>query len=200
MESNQESPRDYINRVNAEMQAENIAPGLNIGEKAPNFTLLDQTGTKVELYTFLKKGPIILSFYRGDWCGFCRKELIELMNVLPKITSLGATLLSIAPQSPVNAKKLAEKLNILYPLLSDQDMQVIKDYKIHFTLPKKMQEIYENNFNLNLPELTKNRSWELPVPATFIIDKTGVIKERVVEMDYKIRMSTDSIILALQAL
>lgn len=188
------SPRDIINRVNKELEEKKIAPGLVLGSTAPNFSLLNQDGKVVRLSNLLGRGFVILSFYRGDWCGHCRKELIELQNNYDKIKSFNAQIVGISPQTPEKAKSLGNNLKITFPLLSDPKQETIRDYNIHFELHQEIQEVYQSNFKLNLPKLTANETWELPVPATFILNQNGIVVDKFVKMDYTKRIEINYIL------
>ncbi|MHA2405000.1 MAG: peroxiredoxin-like family protein [Candidatus Kariarchaeaceae archaeon] len=188
-ESHPVSPREIIKKINSQLQEEGIAPGLAIGERAPDFTLPNIRNQMVSLYERLNNGPVVLSFYRGAWCSHCNRELNDLQDHYQAITALGASILAIAPQIPEKTRVLEDKHNLQFELLSDVDMSVTKNYKLHFTKHEKIQDIYIQKFKLDLPKLTANQTWELPVPATYIIDSDGIVQGRFVEMDYTLRMS-----------
>jgi peroxiredoxin len=194
------SPREIIKKINTQLQEDGIAPGLAIGDKAPDFTLPNIRNQMVSLAERLSNGSVVLSFYRGAWCSHCNRELIDLQNHYEAITGLGASILTIAPQFPEKTRILEEKHHLQFELLSDVDLSVTKAYKLHFTKHEKIQKIYRQKFELDLPKLTANQTWELPVPATYILDSDGIIQGRFVEMDYTQRMPSTEIIKVLQSL
>ncbi len=191
---------NVIDEINAELQLSQIAPGIQIGVLAPDFSLPDENNNVIQLSQELKKGVVVLSFYRGSWCRFCRAEFQSLQHNLAAITELGAIILGIGPQHPKNALNFVEKLELGFNVLSDINQDVIKAYNLHFVVHKKIQDNYINNYNLDLSKKTANRTWELPVPATFIIDKNGIIRDRFVNMNYKIRMEPKNIIKSLKTI
>ncbi|OLS27104.1 MAG: putative peroxiredoxin [Candidatus Heimdallarchaeota archaeon LC_3] len=195
------NPKEIIDENIQKLKDQGIAPGLSVGDQAPDFDLPDENGDYVSLYELITEGDaVVLSFYRGDWCSHCNRELKSLQDALPQITSLGASIVAIAPQRSENAKGLVDSHSLGFPLLSDEKMETIKNYNIHFTKPYEIQKIYKNILNLNLPELTANKTWELPVPATFIIDRNGIIRAKFVDLNYKNRMGTVEIINILKSI
>jgi thiol-disulfide isomerase/thioredoxin len=83
-----------------EVTSSGVAPGLAVGDAAPDFTLGDAVGNQVVLTELLAKGPVVVTFYRGEWCPYCNMQLKALQRVLPEITGTGATLVAISPQAP----------------------------------------------------------------------------------------------------
>src|SRR5258707_14299440 len=70
---------------------------LRAGEAAPDFTLPDAYGNPVTLSTLLALGPVVLTFYRGDWCPYCNLALRAYQSVLPEMKALLATLVAVSP-------------------------------------------------------------------------------------------------------
>ncbi|MCE7736110.1 MAG: AhpC/TSA family protein [Candidatus Heimdallarchaeota archaeon] len=189
-----QTPREIINIFNENLARSGEAPGLDIGERAPNFVLKNQAGQTVTLSDNLQNGSVILSFYRGEWCGHCNRELQQIEAIGEELQSRNVTVLAIAPQNIQDAAKMHEKNNLHFDLLSDPDFEVIDSYKLKFTLSSDVQNVYQNKFNLNLPDLTANNTWQLPIPATFIISQDGVIVERYVETDYTKRLNSEELL------
>ncbi len=184
-----QTPREIINLFNNKLAQSGIAPGLEIGVKAPHFSLKNQFNKIVTLTDNLIRGPVILSFYRGEWCGHCNRELQQIESIQDQLKLRSVSVLGIAPQQVKDAEKMSDKNNLHFDLLSDPDFKVIDSYKLKFTLSEEVRGVYQNKFNLNLPNLTANKSWELPIPATFIINQNGLIVERYVETDYTKRLT-----------
>ena len=93
----------------------------SIGQKAPDFTLPNATGGEVSLSGLLKKGPVVLSFYRGEWCPFCNLELRAYQQALPKIEALGAAFIAVSPEKPEFAQLLLDKQKLTFPVLTDHE-------------------------------------------------------------------------------
>ena len=190
----EQTPREIIQAFNEKLTISGEAPGLEPGEKAPNFSLKNQFEKIVTLNEILRKGPVILSFYRGEWCGHCNREMQQIESIQEELNARNVTVLAIAPQHPQDAVKMADKNNLHFDLLSDPDFNVIEIYKLKFSLSEDVQDVYENKFNLNLPNLTANKTWELPIPATFIINQNGIIVESYVETDYTKRLTGEELL------
>ncbi|MHA2252712.1 MAG: peroxiredoxin family protein [Candidatus Kariarchaeaceae archaeon] len=169
-----------------------------VGEKAPDFTLQNQDGVNITLAQKLKTGPVILSFYRGDWCRHCNREVQHIEAIQDKLTEMNVSVIAIAPQHPSDAKNMADKNNLSFELLSDTDFKVIDAYKLKFEMSDDIKQVYLTTFNRSLPDHTANKSWELPVPATFVINQEGVITARYVETDYSQRLTSEELIDLLQ--
>ena len=168
--------------------------GLKAGEKAPDFVLPNALGKYVSLADFLRVGPVILKFYRGEWCPICNLDLRNLQKIMPKIKSLGATLLAVSPQKPDNALTMKEKNRLDFEVLSDKDQSVIKLYNLQFD----PGEDYHKRRDLTI--LNGDKSLFLPVPATFIINPEFKIEAAHVDPDYTTRMEPEAILDVLKKL
>jgi peroxiredoxin len=173
---------------------------LKVGEQMPNFTLNDAHGKPVRLQDILQLGPVVVSFYRGGWCPYCNIELRSLQRALPQIKELGATLVAISPELPDNTISTEEKNGLTFPVLSDRGNRVAKSFGIAFKLPDYLIEAYDN-FNHSLGDVNgREGAEELPIPATFVVDRTGVVRLAFVEENYYKRLDPDTIIETLAAL
>jgi peroxiredoxin len=197
---NAQTPETIAQRITAaidEIDASGVAPGLEPGEQAPEFSLPDAMELPVSLKERLSGGPVVLVFYRGEWCPYCNAYLRALQAALPQITARGASLLAVSPQSPDHSLSMAEKAQLGFDVLSDVDQAVIRAYKVQFTAPADLQDVHVNAFDVDLRYHTANRSWQLPVPASFVIDRAGVVRAARVSADYRTRMEPADIIAAL---
>ena len=156
------------------------------GDGAPSVSLPNAKGDMVSLESLWKNGPVVAIFYRGGWCPYCKLELRAWQKHLAELTNLGATLVAISPQTPDNSLSMAEKHELAFPVLSDSAMDAAGGFGIAFTLPPELVDLYGSVGN-NLPELNGNGQWVLPIPATFVIDRSGVIQFAHVEADYRNR-------------
>ncbi len=172
---------------------------LQKGDSAPILSLPDAKGERVSLTQLLEQGPVVAIFYRGGWCPYCNLELRAWQAQLAELSSLGATLVAISPQTPDNSLSTAEKNDLAFPVLSDSDMLAAHGFGIAFTLPPELVELYRSVGN-NLPELNGNGKWVLPVPATFVIDQSGVIQFSHVETDYRERAEPVDVLAAIRAM
>lgn len=178
------------------LRADGTVPGLPIGERAPTFSLPGADGSPVSLDERLGEGPVVLSFYRGAWCPICNTELAALQEALPQIAALGARLIAISPQAPDASQPLVQRLGLAYDVLSDLDQSVIRNYRLQFGLDEDLRAVYRG-FNISLDAQNADGTWNLPVPATFILDRDGIVRARHVEPNYRDRMTIDAIVAAL---
>ncbi|MDQ7012160.1 MAG: peroxiredoxin-like family protein [Mariprofundaceae bacterium] len=172
---------------------------LKTGDAAPDFALPDIHGTVVKLADLLAKGPVVLSFYRGGWCPFCNLELRALQKALPEINTPGASLLAISPELPEKGAATQASDGLSFPVLSDRGNEVARAYGLVFTLPEELRPIYES-FDIDLPAYNGDESFELPMPATYIVRPDGTVAHAFVDADYTQRMEPAEIVEILKTL
>ncbi|NQT92439.1 MAG: YceI family protein [Lentisphaerae bacterium] len=189
--------KEALEKAKKEILAQGNIDGLPVGAKAPGFSLADAKGKRVKLSEELKMGPVVLVFYRGEWCPFCNLQLKALGDVYPEIRKLGASLIGISPQTADPSGKSAP---LPFPLLSDVSSETLREYKLLYTVPEKMQEIYRDKFGIDLEKYNGEGRWELPVTATYILDAKGIIRSRLVDVDYTRRMEPEDILKVLKDL
>ena len=200
---NAQTPEPIAQRITAaiaEIDASGVALGLEPGEQAPEFSLPDAMELPVSLKERLSGGPVVLVFYRGEWCPYCNTYLRALQAALPEITSRGASLIAVSPQSADHSLSITEKAELGFDVLSDVDQAVIRAYRVQFTLPPDLQDLHLNAFQVDLQDHNADRSWRLPAPATLVIDRNGVVRAAHVSADYRTRMEPDDIVAALDNL
>lgn len=173
-----------------------IESALKKGEQIPKFELPDAKGNKVAIADLLKKGPIVISFYRGGWCPYCNLNLHYLQKELPAIEKAGASLVAISPQTPDQSLTTAEKDELLFTVLSDRRNQVAKQFGLVFTLPEKLQKLYKTFGTA----CNGDDSNQLPLADTYIVNNKGEVVERFVDVDYKNRMDPKTIVAVFNAL
>ncbi|MGH9260933.1 MAG: peroxiredoxin-like family protein [Acidimicrobiales bacterium] len=188
--------RALVARMIERLRSEGLTPGIEVGDRAPSFGLADAYGEKVTLDDRLAVGPVVLSFYRGAWCPICNTELTGLQEALGPIKQLGASLLAVSPQAPDASQALVQRLGLGYDVLSDFDQAVIRAYRLQFELPPELRAAYRQ-MGMALDEHNADRSWNLPVPATFVLDRDGTVRARHVDPNYRDRMTVEAILSAL---
>ncbi|MGL4956447.1 MAG: redoxin domain-containing protein [Bacteroidales bacterium] len=169
---------------------------LQVGDKAKMFSLKNAKGETVKLADLLKKGPVVLTWYRGGWCPYCNIALRDLRARLPEIEALGATLVAMSPELPDSSLSTKEKNDLDFEVLSDLNNAVAREYGIVFKLDAETEQRYEDRFKLSTHNGSK--SGELPIPATYIINQQGEIKYAYVNKDYQRRVEPSMIIDKLQ--
>jgi peroxiredoxin len=155
----------------------------NAGDRAPEFILADPDGKPVSMRELLAKGPLVISFYRGVWCPYCNLELQALQEALPEITTRGASLVAISPQTAPNSRKSQRDNKLGFPILSDTKSDVADAFGIRFTLPDDLVELYKS-FKSDLPTFNNDPAWVLPMPARYVIGTDGIIAYSEVNPDY----------------
>lgn len=177
-----------IHPVMERATAELIASGqagraIKAGDRAPQFTLKDQDGNVVSSAELLAKGPLIVTFYRGVWCPYCNIELQAMNEALPEFQALGANVVAISPQTPVNSRKAVRTNALDFPVLSDVNGQTGADFGLRFALPDYLVDLYKNLKN-DLPAFNNDPSWTLPMPARYVIGQDGVVLYSEINPDY----------------
>lgn len=195
-DEHRQDPRALATAMIERLREDGTAPGIEVGETAPTFELPGHDGTEVSLSDRLASGPVVLSFYRGAWCPVCNAELQALTESIDDIRRRGAALVAVSGQAPDASAGLVERLGLPFDVLSDVDQRVIRDYRLQFELPDELRTFYRQ-WGMALDEQNGDRSWSLPVPATFVIDTRGIVRSRHVDPDYRQRMSPREIVEAL---
>jgi len=166
--------------------------GLKVGDAAPLFTATDNSGKSFSLESALKKGDVVLMFYRGQWCPFCNKQMSQMNDSLSLITGKGATVVAISPEIQENVVKTIEKTKASFPVISDVQMKIMKDYQVNFAVPQTTIDRYKN-FGIDFNVANGVNGANLPVPATYVIGKNGKIKYVFFNPDYRKRASVKEI-------
>jgi peroxiredoxin len=175
---------DIMHRATEELIASGAATrALKAGDIAPLFVLKDPDGKPVPAAELLAQGPLVISFYRGVWCPYCNMELQALQEALPSFRELGANLVAISPQSPVNSRKSVRTNGLGFPILSDPGNATAAAFGLRFTLPDYLIELYKGLKN-DLPAFNGDTSWTLPMPGRFVIGQDRVIRYAEVNPDY----------------
>jgi peroxiredoxin len=170
-------------------QTETVYPeGLKVGDAAPMFTAKDQSGKTVNLKQALKNGPVVILFYRGQWCPFCIKQLNHFSDSLQMLISKGASILAITPETAGNVKKTVEKAKSSFSILEDEGMLIMKMYKVNFAVDENTIAKYKG-YGIDFNNANGSNGSNLPVPATYIIGKDGKIKYVFFNTDYRKRAS-----------
>ena len=167
--------------------------GLKVNDKAPNFSAKDQNGKTVELNKLIKSGSVVIVFYRGEWCPYCNKQLMELEDSLALITSKEASIIAVSPEKQENITKTIQKTKATYSITSDDSMKIMSAYKVAFELDEQTNEKYKK-WGINLSDKNGNNGNNLPVPAVYIINKEGKITYRYFDVNYKNRVSVSEIL------
>ncbi|MFH9086441.1 peroxiredoxin-like family protein [Streptomyces sp. NPDC017673] len=172
---------------------------LTVGAQAPRFRLPSATGRTLALDDLLAEGPVVLTFYRGAWCPYCNIALRSLQQHHQAITARGARLVAVSPQIPDESLTLTEKHDLAFDVLSDIGSDTAKQYGLAFDLPDDLAAVYDK-LGFDLQRVNDGHPRTLPLPATYVIDRDGVIRWTFVNADYATRAEPADILAALDAL
>ena len=168
------------------------------GAKAPAFELKDHNGRLVSSAELLSRGRLVLCFMRGRWCPFCVGQMEAMNAILPQIEKARASLAAISPQTVQQSFFMADQHKLRFPLLSDTGNQVARQFGLVYRVPDEQQAVYRRAF-VNLPFANGDESWELPIPATYILDRDHAILYASANPDYTERPEPADILKVLAA-
>ena len=172
--------------------------GLSVGESAPMFKAIDEDSNEFSLNKALIKGPVVIIFYRGYWCPVCNKHLGTLQDSLKLIEEKGAQVIAISPEKPEYLNKMADKTGAEFTLLYDEDYKIANAYDVNFKPTATQLFTYNVVLGAKLKNTHSDESQRLPIPATYIVDREGIIVWRQFDPDYKNRSSVKEILNALE--
>lgn len=185
----QKSPYDYgMDTTQA------LPQGIKVGAKVANFKTTDIDGNKVELKHLLKSGPVVVLFYRGEWCPVCDRYLSGLNSSLPAIKEKGASVVVVSPELAANAKKTKENSKSDFVFVSDADLKICESFDVLFTVTEAYQKKINTKLKKDINENNGSTKAQLPVPATFIIDENGVVIYKQFDYNYSNRASAEEIL------
>jgi peroxiredoxin len=189
--------RETYARVVAELKDKHLAAQvLGVGAAAPAFELNDHNGKAVASAQLLAKGRLVVCFIRGRWCPFCVGQMEAMNLIAPDIALAGASLIAISPQTVKQSFFMQDQHKLRFPLLSDAGNRVARAFGLVYRVPEYQQAIYKSVF-VNLPFANGDESWELPIPATFILERDGTVLYASADEDYTERPEPADILRAL---
>ena len=204
IEAGRQAKPDFMKQVDEIIeQAKAFQQGADAiasGDKAPDFSLPAASGQLVSLEKLLKSGPVVVTFYRGDWCPYCSLQLRALNERLDDIQAQGAQLVAISPQVPDDSLSDKDISAMKFWVVSDQDAAVASRYGVTWKVPEYLAEHMRVDRGLDLDAINNGDGSILPIPATFIIDRDGTVAWRHVDVDYRTRSEPEDIITALKQL
>ncbi|MGF1667049.1 MAG: peroxiredoxin-like family protein [Acidimicrobiia bacterium] len=192
-EFNAERSAVYGKAAAALAESDILEKALREGDLAPMFELPDAFGATVRLADILATGPVVISFYRGNWCPFCNLELRALERELASAKAAGVTLVAISPNTPDVSKDLVDEAQLTFPVLSDHDNLVAKQFNLVYSMIPEHIEYYRDH-GRDIGALNGTGAWELPVPATYVIDQAGVIRYAFVDLNHRVRAEPSDVV------
>lgn len=184
-------------RAIAELLASGIEDGLlQPGAAAPSFALPDANGKLVRSEDLLALGPLVVSFFRGRWCPYCVTELESWRDHYPELRQQGALLVALSPQTQRQSEFTISQHGLPFPLLRDEGAAVAAAFGAAYTVPAYMQQHYRSIL-VNIPFINGEPSWQLPIPATFLIDQAGIVRWRQGSADFRVRPDPAEVLAAI---
>lgn len=170
------------------------AKGLAVGTFAPAISANNQHGESFDSNNALEQGPIVLVFYRGQWCPACNLHLSSLQDSLQLITDAGARVIAVSPEKPAFQEKTQAKTGATFTLLHDDGYKIAKAFDGLFRPEAETLARYNSTLDANLTQAQTDTTQQLPVSATYIIDTDGRIVWRQFDADYKNRATIVEIV------
>jgi peroxiredoxin len=181
----------------AELKGRHLAAKiLPVGAKVPAFELPDHDGKIVSSDAFLANGKLVLCFIRGRWCPFCVGQMEAMNLILPQVEQAGAALVAISPQTVKQSFFMHDQHKLRFPLLSDAGNKVARQFGLTYRVPAPQEAVYRRAF-VNLPFTNGDDSWELPIPATYILDRDSTVLYASANEDYTERPEPGDILRSL---
>jgi peroxiredoxin len=169
---------------------------LKVGDSAPAIVLTNAKGSVVDVGSLLKRGPVIVSFYRGGWCPYCNFELRAYQQILPEIETAGASLVAISPEKPDDTLSTAEKNALRFEVLSDVGQKVGRAFGLVYEFSDELKWAYRE-FGLDIPGKNGADEWALPISATYVIAGDGRILFANSDPDYRDRVDPQDVLAVL---
>src|SRR5215472_12897998 len=167
-----------------------------IGEPMPPFVLPDETGRRVSLEELLTRAPVAVTFHRGHWCPYCRININALAQAHNAISADGGQIVAIMPDRQKFIADFKSESNVPFPILTDVDNGYALSLNLTIWVGAEMQKMMQGR--QDLPAFQGNSAWMLPIPATFVVDRGGTIKARLVDPDYRKPMAIADLLAALR--
>jgi peroxiredoxin len=149
--------------------------GLTTGQQAPDFTAKDNSGKTLNLKTLLRSHKVVvLFFYRGQWCPYCNKQIKQLQDSLQLLTAKGAYVVGVTPETGENINKTIDKTHASFSIIQDDGYKIMKAYDVNYTVDDALNAKLKS-YGIDLEKNNGNMDHVLPVPATYVIDRSGNI-------------------------
>jgi len=172
---------------------------LKVGDRMPDFVLPYAEGQLVTSDALYDRAPLVLTFFRGEWCPYCSLVLDALEGALPDIAAAGGHVVALSPEIGGRALTVKENQRLNFEILCDVDNGVALAFGVAFRVPEAYRlAILREGIDLN--ERHGNDGWFIPIPASFIVDTAGTIRGVFADPDFTRRAEPDDIIACLKDL
>lgn len=159
---------------------------LPVGAQAPEFALKDSSGKLVRSADLLSLGPLVIKFFRGRWCSYCVTELETWRDLYGRVREQGALMVAISPQTERQSDFMVGQHGLPFPVLSDPGNVIAEKFRLVYTIPDYHRDYYLSIL-INLPFINGDKSWRLPLPATYVIGRDGKIVHAEAHADFRVR-------------
>jgi peroxiredoxin len=188
---------EAVDRLVARLRANGGGEGAPLpGEPMPPFALPDETGRLLSLQSLISRGPAVVMFYRGHWCPYCRLNVSAVIQARHQFEALGGQIVAIMPETQKYAERFKSEAGAPFPVLTDLDNGYALSLNLAIWLGAEIQQLLSY---LDLSEFHGNDGWVLPIPATFVVGRDGLVKARFVDPDFRKRMEIDDLVAAVRA-
>lgn len=188
---------EIVDRMVARLQAGGAGAGApEVGDALPLFVLPDETGRLVSLAGLLAAGKLVVAFHRGHWCPYCRIGAEALARIEPQVRAMGARMVIITPETERYNKALRTDAGANCPILSDIDCGYALELNLAIMINDEKRTAMKSA-GWDIAAFHNCENWILPIPATFVVDRDGIVRGRFVDPDYRKRMDTDDLLAAL---
>jgi len=167
------------------------------GEPMPGFVLPDENGDRVSLDDLLDAGPVAITFHRGHWCPYCRININTLAQAQKELAKGEGQIIGIMPDLQKFVAELKKQSNVPFPILSDMDNGYALSLNLTIWVGAELQRMLQDR--MNMPAFQGNSSWMLPIPATFVVGRDGLIRARFIDPDYRKRMTITEMLAAMRS-
>lgn len=173
---------------------------IKVGDKLPEFTLPDAVEKEQSSAELLSRGPLVIAFYRGEWCPACNIAISGLQRHLAEFRAKGVTLVGITPQKPNGLLTMTEKHNLGFPVLSDLHNEYARKLGIVWKHPDTIGPLVEQINGIKFTEVNGDDSNEVPFPATLLVDQSGTVRNIFLEPDWTKRVEPTTVLEWINAL
>ncbi|WP_262269444.1 peroxiredoxin-like family protein [Microvirga yunnanensis] len=153
------------------------------GEQAPAFRLCDGYGRAFSSREALRRGPIVVVFYRGIWCPYCNLDLRAIELVSRDIRNLGASLVAVSQQTPDNSLETQRRNELSFASLVDAGGKVAHAFGLRWKVSDELRAV-EEDCGMDLAAFTSDPSWTLTMPARYVVARDGMIEYADISVDY----------------
>jgi peroxiredoxin len=168
------------------------------GDPMPPFLLPDETNRLISLEQMLQTGSVAVTFHRGHWCPYCRINVNALARANETISPEGGQIVAIVPERQQYAMEFKADGQAEFPILTDLDNGYAMSLNLAVWVGEELRQVMRDQLSHDIASFQGNESWILPIPATFVVGRDGLVQARFVDPDYRKRMAIEDLIAALR--